>query len=212
MKPLRSLARRKEEAPAAPKVPAPEPADPAALAGASCSICLAPLDGSSPAVRCPSCRLPYHDECWRENLGCGAFGCPLAPEAPKEEVEGPVQTAWGDTKKCPRCAKEIQAVAIKCRHCKADLGTRDALSSKEWREMDRKRKSEGKGRTLAVACFLMSATCLLAPVGAGISAWQVADRSRREALEDADRFLHFGSLGVAALEVLLLGAVKAFGW
>lgn len=181
--------------------------------GTRCSICLAAVEDAAGAVLCPSCRLAYHGECWRETGGCGTFGCPLAPEAPKEEPgDGPVQTAWGDSKKCPGCGKEIQAIAIKCRHCKADLGTRDALSTREWKEIQRKKKADGKGRPLAVTAFLCSATFVGAPVGVGIALYHLRDRERRESLESADRILHFGALGVPAVYLLLLIVMKAAGW
>lgn len=188
------------------------PLAPGEADGKSCPICLARFQPAEAGVGCPACRLPYHAECWSENGGCGAFGCRFAPETPKEEIDGPVQTAWGDTKECPRCGKEIQAIAIKCRHCKADLGTRDAISSKEWHEMDRRRKTGDKGRVLAVMCFLMAATCALAPIGASISLWHILSKERRAALDDADRFLHFGAVGVLGIEILLLLIVKAAGW
>jgi hypothetical protein len=189
-------------------------ADPAEIAGASCPICLTGLGGPDAvaSVRCPACRLAYHAECWGENGGCGAFGCPLAPEAPKEEQEGPVQTAWGDAKKCPRCGKEIQAIAIKCRHCKADLGTRDAISTKEWREMQRLKADSGKGRTVAVAAFLCSATCVAMPVGVGIALYHLLPRARRESLEGPERFLLAGALAVAGLYLVLLLAIRVAGW
>jgi hypothetical protein len=189
-------------------------ADPASTAASSCTICLSSLGGGLPAVRCPACRLAYHAECWTENGGCGAFGCPLAPEAPKEtEAEGaPVQTAWGDKKKCPKCGKEIQAIAIKCRHCRADLGTRDAVSSKEWRERERQKNIAGKGRPLAIVAFLCSATCIGMPAGIGIALYHLWPEARRRDLEPADRFLHAGALVIAALYLALLFLIRVAGW
>lgn len=187
-------------------------ADPAAISG-QCTICLSALGDGAPAVRCPQCRLAYHRECWTENGGCGAFGCPLAPEAPKEEeAEGPVQTVWGDKKRCPKCGKDIQAIAIKCRHCRADLGTRDALSSGEWKEMQRKKSISGKGRTVAIAAFLCSATCVGMPVGVGLALYHLVPEARRRDLEDADRFLHAGALVVAGLYLVVLLLVRVAGW
>ena len=41
----------------------------------TCGICLTALSNDEPQTRCPACDLAYHEECWRHNLGCGAYGC-----------------------------------------------------------------------------------------------------------------------------------------
>ena len=190
---------------------AAEPA--AAPPGSRCTICLSGLEGAG-AVLCPSCRIVYHAECWRETGGCGTFGCPLAPEAPKDEPDAgaPVQTAWGDTKECPSCGKEIQAIAIKCRFCKADLGTRDAVSSREWQEIQRRKAADGKGRLAAIAAFGCSATCVGIPVGVGIALYHLMDPRRRSLLEGPDRVLHFGALGITGCYLALFLLMKVIGW
>jgi hypothetical protein len=41
-----------------------------------CSICQNPIESDEPKTICGKCGLPFHEECWRENLGCSAYGCP----------------------------------------------------------------------------------------------------------------------------------------
>jgi len=41
-----------------------------------CSICQTPIESDEPKIDCGRCSLPFHEECWRENLGCSAYGCP----------------------------------------------------------------------------------------------------------------------------------------
>lgn len=41
-----------------------------------CSICQTLLQASDPSTTCSECHLPFHEECWEENLGCSAYGCP----------------------------------------------------------------------------------------------------------------------------------------
>jgi hypothetical protein len=40
-----------------------------------CSVCQTPLEADDARVTCGACQLPFHDECWQENLGCSAYGC-----------------------------------------------------------------------------------------------------------------------------------------
>ena len=41
-----------------------------------CSICQTPIQVGDPSTSCDECHLPFHVECWEENLGCSAYGCP----------------------------------------------------------------------------------------------------------------------------------------
>src|SRR5690606_28157577 len=41
-----------------------------------CSICQTPIQVGDPSTSCDECHLPFHIECWEENLGCSAYGCP----------------------------------------------------------------------------------------------------------------------------------------
>jgi FHA domain len=41
-----------------------------------CGVCHTPISMFEETVHCPSCRLPFHSDCWAENRGCSAYGCP----------------------------------------------------------------------------------------------------------------------------------------
>ncbi|MDB5292601.1 MAG: hypothetical protein JWL69_3842 [Phycisphaerales bacterium] len=41
-----------------------------------CGVCHTPIGQFEETVHCPSCRLPFHSDCWAENRGCSAYGCP----------------------------------------------------------------------------------------------------------------------------------------
>lgn len=41
-----------------------------------CSICQNLIEGNDRKTLCSKCGLPFHEECWQENLGCSAYGCP----------------------------------------------------------------------------------------------------------------------------------------
>ncbi len=83
-----------------------------------CAICQSPIQPGELATACPACQSPYHDDCWRENGGCGVYGCPQVPPTEKlGELEIPA-SYWGkENKPCPSCGREILAAALRCRHC-----------------------------------------------------------------------------------------------
>jgi len=43
---------------------------------AVCDICRDPIDTGVPTTECSSCGKRYHTDCWIENHGCAAYGCP----------------------------------------------------------------------------------------------------------------------------------------
>jgi len=40
-----------------------------------CSICQTEIGEDEPLTSCPGCHLPFHEDCWKENRGCSAYGC-----------------------------------------------------------------------------------------------------------------------------------------
>lgn len=83
-----------------------------------CAFCASslPLDGTG-IHRCSRCKTPHHIECWKENGGCGVFGCSPAPRnsggsnLPAARSKGP------DEKFCSECAAVIRAKAVICPSC-----------------------------------------------------------------------------------------------
>jgi hypothetical protein len=53
----------------------PQP-KPAASAARTCAVCLGPILPEDATTQCSCCSQVYHAECWRENHGCAAYGCP----------------------------------------------------------------------------------------------------------------------------------------
>ena len=64
----------------------------------TCPYCRSSLAGSERATTCSHCGLSYHQECWRENGGCAAYGCQGSARAPLpgEARERPVVVTLGD--------------------------------------------------------------------------------------------------------------------
>lgn len=40
-----------------------------------CSVCQTAIEDDDERTTCEACKLPFHTECWEENLGCSAYGC-----------------------------------------------------------------------------------------------------------------------------------------
>ena len=40
-----------------------------------CSVCQTAIEDDDERTTCDACNLPFHEECWTENLGCSAYGC-----------------------------------------------------------------------------------------------------------------------------------------
>jgi hypothetical protein len=60
----------------------------------TCSICQFPVGADEERTQCPDCGLPFHAECWEQNFGCSAYGCPqvnvLKPAGPPAAPAAPV--------------------------------------------------------------------------------------------------------------------------
>ncbi|MDB5333913.1 MAG: hypothetical protein JWP03_5064 [Phycisphaerales bacterium] len=63
-------------APAAER-PAPREApEKKAEADPQCGVCHSAISIFEETTECPSCGLTFHSDCWAENRGCSAYGCP----------------------------------------------------------------------------------------------------------------------------------------
>jgi len=80
---------------AAPR-PMSRPERPVA-AHVKCGVCHSPILPDEAQTACPTCNLKFHLECWQENYGCSAYGCPqvnvLAPAADPAAETATVQEA-----------------------------------------------------------------------------------------------------------------------
>jgi|GEM_PF-5242112 len=80
-----------------------------------CVVCKTPVDSSDNLFVCPACELPFHRECWDENLGCAAYGCKmvnhLKPTKPDITVSSVVKT-------CSHCGKDIFSAHTLCSQCR----------------------------------------------------------------------------------------------
>ena len=65
---------------------APAPA-PQTAAYELCSICQSSISDCDGRTACPCCGLHFHADCWTENCGCSAYGCPQVNALAAESLE-----------------------------------------------------------------------------------------------------------------------------
>ena len=68
-----------------------EPATPESAAaeyiGKTCPYCRFPIKPGEDIVVCPACKVPHHEDCWRENGGCTTYGCTgVVASAPRPAI------------------------------------------------------------------------------------------------------------------------------
>jgi hypothetical protein len=95
------------------------------MSAASCAICMSAIDAGDAMHVCPDCASPYHADCWTDNGGCAVYGCSSVPKTEGLKALEIPPAFWGrEDKDCPRCGSKIMAVAVRCRHCGADVEAR----------------------------------------------------------------------------------------
>jgi hypothetical protein len=91
----------------------------------ACAICMSAIEAGEAASRCSGCHTRYHEECWTENGGCAVYGCSRVPKTDGLKALEMPPAYWGrEDKPCPRCEKTIMALAVRCRHCGAEVQDR----------------------------------------------------------------------------------------
>lgn len=91
---------------------------------------MTPVQPEEPLNTCPSCEAPFHAECWQENGGCAVYGCNMVPDTDRLKPLEIPPAFWGrEDKDCPRCGKQIKAMAVRCRHCGAQVEAKIELKA-----------------------------------------------------------------------------------
>lgn len=127
-----------------------------------CPVCQSQIAAGEATTACPGCAAVHHGDCWQEVGGCGIYGCVHVPPTEKRgDMEIPAGY-WGkESKSCPRCTKEIQAMAVRCRHCGAEMSAGSQQTDKAWRAERAERADRAPLRTRCVWVF---AVCVIPPL------------------------------------------------
>jgi phage FluMu protein Com len=187
------------------QAPTVQAAEPDSLLGHLCSVCQSTIATGEAAILCPSCRSPYHQECWQEVGGCATYGCEQMPEQTKAEAESSSQQeAWGDVKECPRCHKEIMAAAVKCRFCKASFPSPVPMSQAEYLAWSRQQKELAPTRSTAISLFVASLFGLAAPLVLAFGgAWVIKYRKNLRLVGGVHEVLAYAGVGLSLAFTLI---------
>ncbi|MEA2163185.1 MAG: hypothetical protein QOK37_1312 [Thermoanaerobaculia bacterium] len=114
------------------------------------------IDASETASECASCHARYHDDCWTENGGCAVYGCSQVPKTEGLKALEIPPAYWGrEDKSCPRCGSTIMALAVRCRHCGAEVVDRPEERLAYERRAERKERAPTLRRS-AIIFVVMS--------------------------------------------------------
>lgn len=170
-----------------------------------CAICQCEIAPEEPRTVCPDCRAPYHPDCWKENGGCGVYGCSQVPETrARDDIEIPA-SFWGQERKpCPKCGADILAAAVRCRSCGV---TFESARPESRGEFGRRRQIEHrlpKARKGAVWLFIFCLIPFTAPVAALFGVfWYSSHRKELAALPSVYLGLSRIALGVGIGQTVL---------
>jgi len=154
---------------------------PRRVPGQLCPICQTGIAAAEKATFCAECKTVYHKDCWEENQGCAVYGCSqVPPKEQKSNLETPV-SYWGQQHKpCPVCGNQIQAVALRCRHCGATFESARPEQTGEFFQRLTLENTAKSAKTKVVWVFILCALPLTAPIASIIALiWYLR---RREAI------------------------------
>ncbi len=140
---------------------------PKRIPGQLCPICQTGIAAAETATFCPDCKTIYHADCWNDNQGCAVYGCSqVPPKEQKTSLEIPV-SYWGQQHKpWPVCGQQIQAIALRCRHCGATFASQRPEETGEFFNRLTKEHSAEMAKGKVIWVFILCAIPFTAPIAA----------------------------------------------
>lgn len=171
----------------------------------TCGVCMSAIEAGEAAVACEGCHSPYHAECWTENGGCAVYGC---THVPKTDGLKPLEIPpayWGrEDKDCPQCGKSIMALAVRCRHCGAEIMARPEEKSVFQQRTERRARAPRLRTTAKVFLFmaLLPGFALITLIAG--TAYYRGNRDEIRRLPGGAEGLYRIAIGTAAAQCTLL--------
>ena len=140
-------------------------AGPAVSVTGVCPFCQTVVEPGDGGIACSTCGVGHHADCWRENAGCGVYGCAAAPAVENRGALEIPLSYWGQERKpCPKCGERIMVAALRCRSCGTVFETTRPLSAAEAVADEKIQLQAPAVRRGAIWLFVFCALPLTAPV------------------------------------------------
>ncbi len=171
-----------------------------------CALCQSAIEPDVEVTSCPGCGTVYHTECWHEVGGCGVYGCTQVPTTEKRDELSIPAAHWGrETKPCPACNQEIQAMAVRCRHCQADLGGMNPVSAAAWKAGQQQCATKPKLKQRIIWVSVACAVPFIGPVvGLFAGIWRYFRRRDIASLPGLYQAMILIAIALAAVQAIAL--------
>ncbi|HWW62769.1 MAG TPA: hypothetical protein VN181_15445, partial [Thermoanaerobaculia bacterium] len=149
---------------------------------------------------------------WTDNGGCAVYGCSMVP---KTEALKPLEIPpafWGrEDKDCPECGKSIMAMAVRCRHCGAQVEAK--IEEKTAYQQRKARKARApKLRQMSIVFLVLSLLPFLSVVPAlGGALYYRSHRDDIRRLPGSYAGYYRISIAVGAAHLAIF-AIALLGW
>lgn len=179
---------------------------PFAFAQPQCAICMTVVANEEPSTACPSCRAPYHAECWTENGGCAIYGCALVPKTENLKPLEIPPAFWGrDEKDCPHCGAKIAAMALRCRHCGTAFASAQPEKKTQFQQRQVRQARAPMLKQSAIVLLIFACVPLLSIIAAiGGGAFFSSNREEIRKLPGSVEGLYKIGIGVAIVHSALV--------